>query len=281
MATDIKLNDTTVVVEGNVGVGTTTPFRMLHVEGSEIHSGGPASGFSFADRTAGNQLRWVWYAQDATARLWNQAVGGDMVLVSALGGFEINGSLTAKTSGSFGGPPLPALHAQGYTHSSGNQAGFSFADRRTDPAKIVHDPRQGERWVWYADGARARLWSGTDRMSIHHQEGVRIEGNLQVTGAVSQASSLALKDNVAQLSTQQALAALHGLNAVTYTYKADNTQEQHVGFIAEDVPDLVAKADHTAVSSMDVVAVLTKVVQEQQRTIAELTAKVDALQGTT
>jgi hypothetical protein len=64
---------------------------------------------------------------------------------------------------------------------------------------------------------------------------------------------------------------------VTYTYKADDTKEQHVGFIAEDVPDLVAKADRTAVSAMDVVAVLTKVVQEQQRTIAELAAEVTTL----
>ncbi len=280
MATDIKLNDTTVVVEGNVGVGTTTPFRMLHVEGSEIHSGGPASGFSFADRTAGNQMRWVWYAQDTSARLWNQATGLDMVLVSPFGSLEITGSLRASTPGSFGGPPAPAVHAEGYTHSSGNQAGFSFADRRTNPT-LVHDPRQGERWVWYADGGTARLWSGSDRLSIHHKDGTRVEGNLQVTGTLTQGSSIALKDNVTQLSTQQAMAALQGLNAVTFTYKADDTNEQHVGFIAEEVPDLVAKADRKAVSSMDVVAVLTKVVQEQQRTIAELAAKVDALQGTT
>ncbi len=49
-----------------------------------------------------------------------------------------------------------------------------------------------------------------------------------------------MKDNVAPLSTHQAMVALQGLDAVTFTYKADATKEQHVGFIAEDVPDLVA-----------------------------------------
>ncbi len=64
---------------------------------------------------------------------------------------------------------------------------------------------------------------------------------------------------------------------MTYQYK-NTADETHVGFIAEDVPDLVATKDRKGLSSMDVVAVLTKVVQQQQKTIAELKAKVDALE---
>jgi hypothetical protein len=51
-----------------------------------------------------------------------------------------------------------------------------------------------------------------------------------------------------------------------------------VGFIAEDAPDLVASANRKGMSAMDVVAVLTKVVQDQQKTIAELSRKVAALE---
>jgi hypothetical protein len=63
---------------------------------------------------------------------------------------------------------------------------------------------------------------------------------------------------------------------VTYEYKA-SPGEHHVGFIAEDVPDLVATADRKGMSAMDVVAVLTKVVQQQQKTIAELQAQMAEL----
>jgi hypothetical protein len=58
----------------------TTASRMLHVEGSEIHSGGAGGGFSFSDRSHGAFVevpgttgrRWVWYASGGTARLWSQ-----------------------------------------------------------------------------------------------------------------------------------------------------------------------------------------------------------------
>jgi hypothetical protein len=42
-----------------------------------------------------------------------------------------------------------------------------------------------------------------------------------------------------------------------------------VGFVAEEVPDLVSTKDRKGLSPMDSVAVLTKVMQEQQRTMQE------------
>ncbi len=41
--------------------------------------------------------------------------------------------------------------------------------------------------------------------------------------------------------------------------------DEYVGFIAEDVPDLVATKDRKGLAPMDLTAVLTKVVQEQQK----------------
>ena len=69
---------------------------------------------------------------------------------------------------------------------------------------------------------------------------------------------------------------LNGLNAVIYNYKVDKA-EDYVGFIAEEAPDMVATNDRKGMSPMDVVAVLTKVVQEQQKTISELKEKIDVL----
>jgi len=83
-----------------------------------------------------------------------------------------------------------------------------------------------------------------------------------------QTSSREYKDDIIVLSRQEAFDTLAGLNPVKYVYKA-NRNEQHVGFIAEDVPDLVATKDRKGLSSMDIVSVLTKVVQEQQGLIKE------------
>lgn len=97
-----------------------------------------------------------------------------------------------------------------------------------------------------------------------------------VGGTWVSVSSRDAKQEIQELSTETAEDTLEKLTPVTYAYKAA-PGEHHVGFIAEDVPDLVATSDHKGMSPMDVVAVLTKVVQEQQKTIAELKAEVGEL----
>jgi hypothetical protein len=88
-------------------------------------------------------------------------------------------------------------------------------------------------------------------------------------GLWANASSRELKENIESLCTAEAVDALNRLNPVKYNYKVNKT-DTHVGFIAEDVPELVATADRKRMSSMDVIAVLTKVVQEQQKIIGDL-----------
>jgi hypothetical protein len=85
-------------------------------------------------------------------------------------------------------------------------------------------------------------------------------------GDWTNASSRDYKDDIVELSAAAAISALEGLNPVTFKYKAGD-DERHVGFIAEDVPELVATKDRKGMSPMDVVAVLTKVVKEQQEAI--------------
>lgn len=91
-----------------------------------------------------------------------------------------------------------------------------------------------------------------------------------------QVSSRESKEDITSLSTEEALRTLQELNPVRYKYKADNSGEEHLGFIAEDVPELVATSGHKQLSPMDFSAVLVKAVQEQQRMLEEqkaLTAK--------
>jgi hypothetical protein len=89
--TDATANADRLVINptGNVGIGVPAgqAERIVHVEGSEVHSGGEGGGFSFADRavrslvdTPARGERWMWYAQDGTARLWS---GSDQLTVSS------------------------------------------------------------------------------------------------------------------------------------------------------------------------------------------------------
>jgi hypothetical protein len=85
------------------------------------------------------------------------------------------------------------------------------------------------------------------------------------------------KDDIQDLSASAAFETLDGLTPVTFKYKKDLGKTE-VGFIAEDVPELVATKDRNGLSSMDIVAVLTKVVKEQQATISELKDKMADLE---
>jgi len=96
-------------------------------------------------------------------------------------------------------------------------------------------------------------------------------------GTWTDASSREYKENIETLTAHEAVDTLKELRPVKFRYKND-PEDKHVGFIAEDVPDLVASKDRKGMSSMDVVAVLTKVVQEQQKTIADLSRKVAELE---
>lgn len=108
---------------------------------------------------------------------------------------------------------------------------------------------------------------------------LRTNGNLSIKGTLTQGSSRTLKENITELSSKEALETLVNLNPVKFSYKADQEKANHIGFIAEDVPDLVAVPDRKGLNAMDIVGVLTKAVQEQQKTILALTEKVAALEA--
>jgi hypothetical protein len=98
------------------------------------------------------------------------------------------------------------------------------------------------------------------------------------TGGVwTDSSSREQKENIVELTPEEALAVLAKLEPVTFNYEWED-QEQYVGFIAEDVPELVASSDRTGLSAIDIVAVLTRVVKLQQQQIAELESRLEGRQ---
>jgi hypothetical protein len=65
-----------------------------------------------------------------------------------------------------------------------------------------------------------------------------------------------------------AVDTLEQLRPVRFNYRVDKTEEC-LGFIAEEVPQLVASKGRKGLSPMDITAVLTRVLQEQQKVVRE------------
>jgi hypothetical protein len=145
---------------------------------------------------------------------------------------------------------------------SGYSNGFTI-QYKTSPQSMVYAFINGNVGIGTASPA----------YPLHMSSGAYVSAG----GVWTNASSRAFKQDIADLSADTAVQALDELTPVTFAYTADPS-EKHVGFIAEDVPALVATGDRTGLSPMDVVAVLTKVLQEQQKTIAELQARVAQLE---
>lgn len=89
-------------------------------------------------------------------------------------------------------------------------------------------------------------------------------------------SSRECKENIETLTSEEALAAFREPEPVRFNYKA-NKEEQYLGFIAEDVPELAAMKDQKGLSPMDIVTLLTKVVQEQQKEFQKQQKTIDEL----
>jgi len=103
-------------------------------------------------------------------------------------------------------------------------------------------------------------------------DAVDVSGTI-TAGSYLVSSSREIKENIADLSSEEALEVLEHLSPVKFNLKADNAKKEHIGFIAENVHASVAGSDGKSISLMDLVAVLTQVVKEQQKTIDALVAK--------
>jgi hypothetical protein len=358
MPSDIRLQGDAVIVEGELLVGTTSGARPVQVESGEIHAGGPAGGYSFADRAVGsfrnnpaNGERWVLYAQGGQARLWSGVdavnvvrkpgssefslgTNGDVLATGAVRGATLQATgactsgevstATVKATGAISAGSVAAGSAKvaGVVEAGSlvvngtiNAARFGFGaalelqDPRAPTTKLVPietDLRPATPAAAKQSGGsespgprdpglqqvaippRVALFHdfgpGRDRLVVNQSEryagGVVVDSDLTVVGSITEASSITLKEDVRALDHENALAALDELHAVSFRYCADEPGTQHLGFIAEHVPDLVAQPGRDRLRPMDLIAVLTTVVQVQQRALSRLTDAVAELRGT-
>lgn len=111
-----------------------------------------------------------------------------------------------------------------------------------------------------------------DRINLHASGGVYANGSLYWW------SSRELKENIADIPVKEAKQLLESLNPVSFKYKGGN-KERTLGFIAEEVPSQLADPEQRAVSGMDIIAVLTSVLKDQQKAMTRMQKQIAALQG--
>lgn len=259
---------------GNVGFGTATPGLELHILDGDTPS------VRLDQDTSAGWTAQVWDLSGNESNFFIRDTTGSSKLPFRIQPGTPSNTLTMRSSGYVGiGTWLPESNLEIETTGSNNV----LAVQRTDGAtmKLSAMGASGQIGTTTAHAVNF-MTNNVKRLSIAANSGyVGIDQTVpsyplhmgsgaycSVGGTWTNASSLAFKDNVQGLTPGAALRALEELRPVTFVYKADR-REKHVGFIAEEVPELVASRDRKGLSPMDIVAVLTKVVQEQQKTIAE------------
>lgn len=173
-------------------------------------------------------------------------------------------SMPGRVDFGFGG--IGGGNLEAYSKSyAGREGQFKFIYGGGDFGSVVYTHYNGTNWA--------------DMMILDKDGQLVMFGGAYTNGYQwIDASSRAYKENIRDLDVDEAMKTLEELNPIKFNYKA-NSKETHVGFIAEDVPAMVATQDRKGMSPMDVVAVLTKVVQEQQKTIAELSERLKEIEG--
>jgi endosialidase-like protein len=292
---------------GNLGLGTSTPGAKLHLYGSATADAigsagpdpvsGPAFNFGYAGTSIGRGVGFLNVRPDASATAPNPSlrlftVNVERMIITNTGNVGIGtsspeaklhvfGSSTADTIIGLGPNPdgSPGTESAFNVFYGGATAGRGAGMLNVRPDSGATAPNPSLRF-WVANTERMiidnegfiGLGVANPTSPIHHSSGAILTSG----GTWQNASSRELKRDIAKLAADEARTTLQGLEPVKFAYKVD-PKERHVGFIAEDVPDLVAAPDRKSLSPMDLVAVLTRVVQEQQKAIDTLSATVGEL----
>ena len=279
--------------EPRVGIGTDTPITNL-----DIVSEGDTRAQIRMTFTAGTVQDWRLQAGDQEFGITNETTENTPFVIEEDAKHQslVVSDTVPALGGSFVGlgtaNPIANLHIVGdfspaIAFEVRDPVTYRWAIQATSSLLAVGDSTAGTARLVILAGAPTNavtidddIGTGESGVGINradadhplHVGSTAANGNgahVTAAGIWTDGSSRVNKTDIVDLAAEAAVNALQELTPVTYRGKQDSSREQYAGFIAEDVPELVATADRKGVAAIEIVAVVTKVVQEQQATIQE------------
>lgn len=252
-----------IAADGDVGIGTTSPVGRFDVK----NQGNNRTILSLSDAGdlgIGNGSAALYYGVQANLDIKGEANDSTM--------FGMTTQLDSRNSSiAFLGENTVRKWLLSSRNSS--DAGRSATDDRF----AISNGASSEVFTVHQNGS---VYFGDSPSSLNNNTTHAIDtstgAHLTIGGVWTNASSRELKDKITSISIDAAVTALKQLKPVTYIYKAEPS-ETYAGFISEDVPELVATNDRKSLASMDIIAVLTRVVQNQNEKIDILNNKLEML----
>jgi hypothetical protein len=125
-------------------------------------------------------------------------------------------------------------------------------------------------WARSGESTTFEIGTSNDTDDILQLTAPKIQSSVSITVS----SSRDFKENITDISCEEALKMITKLRPVKYDYKKRKDFRQILGFIAEEMPVELASKDYKTISPMEMIPVLTKVLQRQQEQIELLSQKI-------
>jgi hypothetical protein len=149
-----------------------------------------------------------------------------------------------------------------------NDQAFKVVDATAGTTPLKLETNAPDNSFYMDQGGNVGIGTNAPTQTLH------VDGTAYIKQTIEVGSSRHLKKEIKPLSLADAKAVLEDLEPVAFKYK--NETAQQLGFIAEDVPDLVATASRKSLRPMDFVAVLATVSKAHETRTKELEATVKA-----
>jgi len=242
-----------VTDSGDVGVGTASPAGRFHVKNVDA-----SKNYLLVDGDGtlvlGQSARLTYFGLTPSMDIYGSGTH------TLFGMRTADDSTTASIAFKHGTSDDWQLMSRSNFDNSNGATASRFGFFNSSGAEVLTVHQNGSLYIGNSPGLNNNTSHTIETTSGAH---------LTTGGVWTNASSRRLKHRINILSTDAALAALDKLVPVTFEYLSE-PDEEYAGFIAEDVPDIVATNDRKSLSPMDLIAVLTGVVKEQQEQIKSL-----------